>query len=104
MSVGGGTSPAWAPDGSSLTHHTLLEAEELIRASLRFDPRLQVTNREVVRQTPDFWMSFYRASYDVHSEDGRVLFLSTRGSGASNRIRVVLDWSAHLERAFASAP
>ncbi len=82
----------------------LVEAEELIRASLRFDPRLQVANREVVRQTPDFWMSFYRTSYDVHPEDGRVLFLSTRGSAASNRIRVVLDWSAHQERAFASAP
>jgi len=103
-SVGGGASPVWAPDGASLTHHTLNEAEVLHRASFQFEPRLQVTSRDFVRDTPDLWTVFYRAQYDVHPEDGRILFLSTRGAEMPNRIRVVLDWSAQLERAFTSAP
>ena len=101
VSVGGGRNPVWGPDGSSLTYHSLNETQMNV-ASLRFDPRLQVVTREVVPDMTDFWGLIFRAHYDVHPADGRFLFLSTKSSAVQNRIRVVLDWSAQLERTLGS--
>jgi len=88
----GGVGPSWGPTDGVLFYLST-SGETTFRATLGFEP-LEVVARDALFTSNEFWSVTFRAHYDVHPEDGRLLMLRQRGGGSE--LRVVENWFAVL--------
>ena len=92
VSIGGGGSPLWSPDGSELFY----------RVYRRFNSAsidgLRVTSRDPAFDAVFFWGSGLGAHADVHPDGKRFLVLQKNESQARPGINVVLNWFDELKR------
>ena len=96
VSVGGGLTPVWSADGTSLYYET---GTVIIQAKLATAPVLRVTSRDTVFKLPTNLSG--PSDYDV-SRDGSRVLISAPPSAAYPLV-VVPDWRAELrERLVAS--
>jgi len=87
ISVAGGRRPIWGHDGKQLYYW---EGNQLIAATLRFDPAPAVVSR-----TPLF-SGRYEEDYDVARDGTRFLMIASETSGLS--LVVIPNWRTELKR------
>jgi Tol biopolymer transport system component len=91
VSIKGGTSPTWAPDGSAIYY---FEGIKLIAVSIETEPRFRVTGREVLFEG-DYVQYRWSRQYDIHPDGKRFILIKnpTRGN-----IEVVTNWFDELRK------
>jgi serine/threonine protein kinase len=89
VSIKGGTSPTWAPDGSTIYY---FEGTKLIAVSIETEPRFRVVSRDVLFEG-DYVQYRWSRQYDIHPDGKRFLLIEnpTRGN-----IEVVTNWFDEL--------
>ena len=89
VSIKGGTSPTWAPDGSTLYY---FEGSKLIAVSIETEPQFRVVSREVLFEG-DYVQYRWSRQYDIHPDGKRFILIKnpTRGN-----IEVVTNWFDEL--------
>jgi dipeptidyl aminopeptidase/acylaminoacyl peptidase len=97
VSVDGGHSPRWSPDGSRLYYRGGPTTPALIAADLEYGARVLVTSREVVFRGP-VDLNRGNINYDIDRTTGRLLLI-VFGAGGEDRqeIRWILDWPAIVQ-------
>jgi serine/threonine-protein kinase len=86
VSAAGGSEPVWAPDGRELFYLSTEGQVDMMAATIRTSPALEVTARRVLFSTTDYVSTTPHANYDV-SPDGRT-FVMVRRSPAT-RIMII---------------
>jgi hypothetical protein len=91
VSIKGGSSPTWAPDGSALYY---FEGNKLVAVSIETEPRFRVTGREVLFEG-DYVQYRWSRQYDIDPSGKRFILIKnpTRGN-----IEVVTNWFEELRR------
>jgi serine/threonine-protein kinase len=94
ISLDGGQSPVWTPDGSEIVYRDLAGA--WWAASVRAAPEFLVTSRERLRLSPDLLRDGGSPHFDISPDDGRVLAI--RGGTIVSTVQhiVVLDFFEEL--------
>jgi serine/threonine-protein kinase len=89
ISIKGGTSPTWAPDGSAIYY---FEGSSLIEVTIETEPRFRVTGR---RQLFSGTYVQYRWSrqYDIHPDGNYFILVESPERG---QVEVVENWFAEL--------
>ena len=92
ISQGGGTEPAWGPDGHELFYRTLSDSEpQLVVAELQTQPTFRVVSRTALFSLADIIATNPHANYDV-APDG-TMFVMVRRTPAT-RIIVIQNLPA----------
>jgi serine/threonine protein kinase len=89
ISIKGGTSPTWAPDGSAIYY---FEASKMIAVSIETEPRFRVTER---RELFEGRYTQYRWSrqYDIHPDGKHFILIKNSARG---NVEVVTNWFDEL--------
>jgi hypothetical protein len=96
ISQGGGTEPAWAPNGHELFYRTLGDSEpQLVAAELQMRPTLGVVSRRALFSLADIVTTNPHANYDV-APDGKT-FVTVRRTPAT-RIMVIQNLRAFVQQ------
>jgi len=91
VSVQGGTSPVWSPDGSELYFR---QDTAVMAASVEVTDRFSVTAPRLVLDGPYWLDATGHVAFGVFP-DGKLLMIET---GQANEIQVVLNWVEELKR------
>jgi len=85
ISIKGGTSPTWSPDGSTIYY---FEGTKMIAVSIETEPRFRVTDRRVLFEG-DYVRYRWSRQYDIDPDGKRFILIKnpTRGN-----IEVVTNW------------
>jgi len=94
VSVDGGQSPIWANDGEIL----YTSGDSWVMATVRTEPEFAVERRDVFGSTEGFATLGLIQTFDISSDDGRILALRTVPSGSNFRDVVVQNFFAELNR------
>ena len=89
LSTKGGSSPVWAPDGSTLYY---FEGRSLMAVSVETEPRFKVTGREILFEG-EYVQYRWSRQYDI-TPDGKH-FILVRNPAQEN-IEVVTNWFDEL--------
>ncbi len=89
VSIKGGTSPVWAPDGKTLYY---FEDATLVAASIETEPRFRVTGRRKVVEGA-FLTYRWSRMYDIDPNGQRFVLIQTPARG---NVQVVTNWFAEL--------
>jgi len=91
ISIKGGTSPTWAPDGSTVYY---FEGTKMIAVSIETEPRFRVTDRRVLFEG-DYVQYRWSRQYDIHPDGKRFILIKnpTRGN-----IEMVTNWFDELRK------
>jgi len=89
MSIRGGTSPTWAPDGSALYY---FEGNKLIEVSVETEPRLRVTGRRPLFEG-NYVQYRWSRQYDIFPDGRRFVLIQNPPRG---NIEIVTNWFAEL--------
>jgi Tol biopolymer transport system component/tRNA A-37 threonylcarbamoyl transferase component Bud32 len=95
VSVGGGTEPAWAPDGQVLFYRN---GNDMMEVQVRTEPTLAVDPPTVVFTKAFKTGVFGTLSYDVSADGRRFLMIERNLEMIPNHLNVVLDWGAELQQ------
>jgi serine/threonine-protein kinase len=89
ISIGGGTTPIWAPDGRAVFYAT---ERAIMRVDLRTEPTIAPSAPVLLFQGPYF---LNVRAWDVAPDGERFLMLE-RGADVTPEVHVVLNWFAEL--------
>ena len=89
LSTKGGTSPVWAPDGSTLYY---FEGKSLIAVSIETEPRLRVTGRETLFEG-EYVQYRWSRQYDIMPDGKRFILVKNPAQG---NVEAVTNWFAEL--------
>jgi Tol biopolymer transport system component len=92
ISIKGGTSPTWAPDGSAVYY---FEGTSLVAVSVETEPRFRVTGRKRLFDG-DYVQYRWSRQYDIHPDGTR--FILIKRPTRSN-VEVVTHWFTELPAA-----
>ncbi len=101
VSLGGGSGPRWAPDGSRLFYRGA--SGDLMAVATTLEPRF-TTGRPVAlfRYAGVYRMSGTATAYDLHPDGKRFIMVSEAegagDAGMRQQVNVVLNWHEELER------
>ena len=91
VSVSGGTSPAWSPDGKELYY---FEDDKFIAVQMATEPTLRVVRRDTLF-TGSYTQYRWQRQYDVHPDGEHFVMIESPPGGAD--VEIVLDWFTELE-------
>jgi serine/threonine-protein kinase len=94
VSRGGGTEPAWSPDGRELFYWN---GNDMMAASVETTGEFRVLDRQVLF-TGRYMRWHYHTNYDVHPDGQRFVMIASWGAGVSQRVVVVVNWFEELQR------
>jgi Tol biopolymer transport system component len=94
VSLGGGTEPAWSPDGTELFYWN---GDDLMTATVSAEGEVRVLDRKVLFTGRHVRWHFH-TDYDVHPDGRRFVLIASRGVGTSQRVVAVLNWFDELRR------
>jgi eukaryotic-like serine/threonine-protein kinase len=105
VSIGGGTGPVWAPDGSTLYYRG---ASEIMAVPTTLSPGFSAGRpRPLFRHVGIFRMSGTATAYDIHPDGNRFIMVSEpddQGTSQSpQQINIVLNWFEELKRLTAAS-
>jgi len=89
ISIRGGTSPTWSPDGSRLYY---FEGGKLVEVSIETEPRLRVTGRRTLFEG-NYVQYRWSRQYDIFPDGKRFVLIQNPPRG---NIEVVTNWFAEL--------
>jgi serine/threonine-protein kinase len=96
VSIGGGTEPVWAPDGSKLFYKG---PTRLTEVSVELEGDFPILERREMFDIAPYRSTIVRAEYDIHPDTGDFLMVTSIGArGERDRINVVLNWFDELKR------
>jgi dipeptidyl aminopeptidase/acylaminoacyl peptidase len=93
VSAGGGTAPAWSPDGSRLYYR---RGDVILAAVITDGSRLSSSAPTAVFEAPLLRGTFGHPNYDV-AADGRVVAVEPVTASPPTAVNVVLNWFPQLE-------
>jgi serine/threonine-protein kinase len=99
VSVGGGTAPVWAPDGSALYYRGA--SGDLMTVPITFGPSLTIGRpRPLFRLAGAFGISGTARAYDIHPDGERFIMVSEPQTEPQRprEINVVLNWDQELKQ------
>jgi serine/threonine-protein kinase len=108
LSVGGGTEPAWSPQGDELFYRN---RDKMMVVPVVTQPRLSIGKPDVLFEGV-FQAGSYGRNYDVSGDAQRFVMVQGQGGGSiaggegiasvrrPTQIQVVLNWTDELERIF----
>jgi hypothetical protein len=99
VSVGGGTGPVWAPDGSALYYRG--SSGDLMTVPITLSPTFTHGRpRPLFRFAGAFLMSATATAYDIHPDGERFIMVSEAQTQPERprQIDVVLNWDQELQR------
>jgi serine/threonine protein kinase len=100
VSIGGGSGPVWAPDGSSLYYRGA--SGDLMAVPTTLDPTFTPDRPQpLFRFAATYRMSATATAYDIHPDGKRFIMVSepeNPGSVPSRQIHVVLNWTEEMKR------
>jgi Tol biopolymer transport system component len=104
VSRAGGDEPAWSPDGTKLFYMNK-EGTALLSVEVKPGAGLELGSERVVFEEPAGFeflkhglATLYRASYDVHPDGQRFLFIVKKKTERKMKVRVILNWFEELKR------
>ncbi len=95
VSNGGGTSPAWSPDGDELFY---MAGEAIVAVQLAREPTLQVRSRKTLFRGPYLQYRWYR-QYDVAPDGQHFVMIAPPPRGD---VDVITGWFGEIERTLAA--
>lgn len=95
VSFGGGTEPAWSPDGREVFYWN---GNDMMAASVT-PGGLRVLDRQVLF-TGRYARWVYHTNYDAHPDGQRFVMVANWGAGASQSVVVIVNWFEELRRLF----
>jgi Tol biopolymer transport system component len=95
VSVRGGTSPVWAPDGSRLYY--LDHSGDLVTASITGRDAVSVGQQEVLLPTPGYSVEAYHPSFSITPDGERILITSLGMDGSDINLILVQNWFEEIE-------
>jgi hypothetical protein len=101
VSVGGGTGPVWAPDGTALYYRGA--SGQLMTVPITLSPGITIGKpRPLFRFAGAFRMSGTATAYDIHPGGERFIMVSEVQTQPERprAINVVLNWHEELKRLF----
>jgi hypothetical protein len=100
VSIGGGSGPVWAPDGSALYYRGA--SGDIMAVPTTLDPTFTAGRPQpLFRFAGTYRMSGTAAAYDIHPDGERFIMVSepeNAGFVPSRQIHVVLNWTEELKR------
>jgi Tol biopolymer transport system component len=101
VSVGGGSGPTWAPDGSTLYYRGA--SGELMAVAITVSKGITTARpRPLFRYADLYRMSGTATAYDIHPDGKRFIMVSQPAAPASDQprhqVNVVLNWFEELKR------
>jgi serine/threonine-protein kinase len=90
VSLSGGGSPSWAPDGDELFY---IEGDRMIAVGVATEPSFRVLDREVLF-SGEYSQYRWQRQYDVAPDGERFVMIESPPGGAD--VEVVLDWFTEL--------
>jgi serine/threonine-protein kinase len=95
ISNGGGTSPAWSPDGKELFY---MAGDALVAVQLSNEPTLQVHSRQTLFRGPYLQYRWHR-QYEVHPDGEHFIMIENPPRGD---VDVITGWFGEIERVLAT--
>jgi len=92
VSAGGGSGPAWSPDGNEVYYRN---ADRLIAARIETENGVRVTSRRIVLEP---FVPWWPDDYDVHPVRGDVVLLRPFNESRAGEIGIVVNWAVELGR------
>jgi hypothetical protein len=89
ISIKGGTSPTWAPDGSAIYY---FEGSKLIEVGIETEPHFRVTGRRTLFEG-DYVQYRWSRQYDIHPDGKRFIVIKNPARGD---LEVVTNWFREL--------
>ena len=90
VSLSGGTSPAWSPDGKELYY---LEGPAMVELQVSTEPEFRVHGRQVLF-TGSYYQYRWQRQYDVNPVTGEFVMVESPPGGGD--VEIVLDWFTEL--------
>jgi serine/threonine protein kinase len=95
ISNGGGTSPAWSPDGKELFY---MAGDAMVAVQLTNEPTLQVHSRQTLFRGPYLQYRWHR-QYEVHPDGEHFIMIENPPRGD---VDVITGWFGEIERTLAA--
>ena len=90
VSLSGGGSPSWAPDGGELFY---VEGDRMVAVKIATRPSFRALDREVLF-SGEYYQYRWQRQYDIHPDGERFVMIESPPGGAD--VEVVLDWFTEL--------
>ena len=90
VSLSGGGSPSWAPDGGELFY---VEGDRMVAVKVATRPSFRVLDREVLF-SGEYYQYRWQRQYDIHPDGEQFVMIESPPGGAD--VEIVLDWFTEL--------